>query len=285
MYNHTIESPTPTPTPTPTEIMMNQHYCPLLVDFPSNPRQSRSLRVRPSVTFAMMSDLSLYECPESERRSKSYSSKDCKRFQIEAIQDGNRLGAILAARMSSEQVFPEEEGNNEEYETLGIEKMLSLGIAKRSIEHRRYHLNLILSRQATHSANDLGMLSHLSSMPSQKMAQTIASLATAKSTQDSQEIVKRIVVMTTALQNAKSKKIRSSEANNDHDLQVPSSNAPTTGSSSIVSAERKEEINKTQHQNSSPENCKEKRRQCISQMVAKRGGHCFGQSRKAANAA
>ena len=157
---------------------MMTHSSTLIVDFPSKPR-------RASVSFAHMADLKLYDCPTSERRSKSYSAKDFSSFRIKTVQDGKRVGDMFD--QAKPQDLPQ---GDDQYELVGVECMTSPGCQKSSLMHRRVHSHLIISMQGSFTVEDLCKLSQLSSMPSQRIARRSASLPTA-TVQTSQNICKR----------------------------------------------------------------------------------------------
>ena len=151
--------------------MTNYHHPSLIVDFPAKPRKTDSTTIpRSSVSFHREAEVKLYEVDANERSSKAYQKQDYKSFQIEAIRDRQR-----AARLIHQGVAPED--LTEDQRCKLADTLLSSGISKRSVEHRRKHTNLITSKQHLHSGVELSVISQASSASARRAAQRLAAFA------------------------------------------------------------------------------------------------------------
>lgn len=151
--------------------MPTEQYPPLLVEFPSTSMsKSTSMKTRHrNVQFSHMSQLTMYEAA-GERGSKAYSSQEMKRMKVQAVKDGLLAGRRIFTNGNSTKGFTEEE----RYETIGIEKMLTSNIAKTVVNHRSKHSQIIISLQDTRTADELSVISQASSRSARNFGRKLA---------------------------------------------------------------------------------------------------------------
>ncbi|KAL7523479.1 hypothetical protein ACHAWF_000541 [Thalassiosira exigua] len=142
----------------------------LIVDFPSQPRHSNIIMTsasRRSVSFSGMSQLAFFE-PSGRQESKElfYAREETRHFSVQAQIDAARIGAM----MNEEQELSEEE----QYEAIGVEKLLRRGAARRALESRRDHVRSVVARQHVCSTGELCHLSQESSRRSKVVARKMA---------------------------------------------------------------------------------------------------------------
>ncbi|KAL7516266.1 hypothetical protein ACHAWX_001299 [Stephanocyclus meneghinianus] len=123
----------------------------LLVDWPDRESSAvKSAKPRKHVTFSDYSSLRTYENDPKYRATKSYSSADRKRFQVDAAREGIRIQRLI----SSLHVQPGAAIHELiklnllcREELLGIEHLVSEKAALRTAHERRSHTALVLKAQ------------------------------------------------------------------------------------------------------------------------------------------
>mmetsp|Transcript_5815 Transcript_5815/g.10493 ORF Transcript_5815/g.10493 Transcript_5815/m.10493 type:complete len:138 (+) Transcript_5815:321-734(+) len=119
---------------------------------------------RRSVHFSQFSQLSVYDKKEDEI-GHWHSSQDKRRFTRELMQDARRMGMILA------RYEPQED---EIYNCVGLENLLSFEKARRTMEYKARHAKMIINAQHICGPEKLSRISEQSSACSRLSAQKLA---------------------------------------------------------------------------------------------------------------
>lgn len=140
----------------------------------------------PSVRFSEMSQMVLFDTFPSSLSSKEggspssspsasklllsaqfYSRQELKLIRLQLIRDARRMMAL--ASDANYQISQDDID-----ECTGIERMLSVDIARRIAQHKTNHVRLIISRQGTCTPRELSEMSQASSRFSCEMAERLA---------------------------------------------------------------------------------------------------------------
>ena len=126
----------------------------------------RPMAEAPSVRFSDFSSMMIYNGTGS-RKSMFYSSEEMRRFRNDMLQARARLATLIAGRQRL--------NADDLYDCIGIEVMITPGMAMRAVEHKQNHARLILTNQGTCTAEELRDMSKESSSQAREEAQKLAS--------------------------------------------------------------------------------------------------------------
>ena len=135
----------------------------------SNPTPTRPR----GVTFSPFSTLAFI--PKDEADSKWYSRQEKHRFRLVLIRDARRMARTFKAA-PADGILPEQL-----YECVGIEVLVTQGLARHAAEKKRKHVDAVLSEQSLqkqHGACDLERLSGVSKTTSSWTTERARKLAT-----------------------------------------------------------------------------------------------------------
>ncbi|KAL3781930.1 hypothetical protein HJC23_011435 [Cyclotella cryptica] len=123
----------------------------LLEDWPArDTSEVNNAKPRKHVTFSDYSSLRSYENDPKYRATKSYSSADRKRFQVDAAREGIRIQRLISSlHVQPGAAIHELIGLNLlcREELLGIEHLVSEKAALRTAHERRSHSAIVLKAQ------------------------------------------------------------------------------------------------------------------------------------------
>ena len=159
----------------------------LIVDFPETGRQTKSSDIRSilsnsmpfqerrSVQISSTSTLAFIEYPsEADNRKKWISTEDQRQFRRNMMRD------VVNTRRLLETTPYESISQEELYQFVGIESLLSIALVQRSFEQRMMHMRAILAEQERqlllHDFDDgkLGQVSEIHSQCARERAHKIA---------------------------------------------------------------------------------------------------------------